>query len=109
LHGDGNKEQTAKADAVEFLSRVLADGPLKAKDIENEARAACLLCDDQVIGQSKPFRSARKELGIVSYQPKGEKAAGWLWALPGDQMPSEASDALQSTRAFDGIGASDGV
>jgi hypothetical protein len=35
-----------------------------------------------LIGQSKPFRSARKELGIVSYQPKRQKAGGWFWALP---------------------------
>jgi hypothetical protein len=26
--------------------------------------------------------SARKVLGIVPYQRKGEKAGGWFWALP---------------------------
>lgn len=76
LSRDGNKEQTAKADAVDFLSSVLANGPVKAKDIEKEARAACLLGEDQLIGQSKPFRSARQTLGVVSYQLKGEKAGG---------------------------------
>jgi hypothetical protein len=30
LGGNGNREQTAKADAVEFLSKVLAAGPAKA-------------------------------------------------------------------------------
>ncbi len=94
LRSDGNKEQTAKADAVEFLSSVLANGPVKAKIIEEEARAACLLGESQLIGQSKPFRSARQALGIVPYQSKGEKAGRWLWALPGDQMPSDGSDAL---------------
>ena len=33
LGRDGNKQQTAKADAVEFLSNVLAEGPAKAKDL----------------------------------------------------------------------------
>jgi putative DNA primase/helicase len=89
LHADGNKEQTAKVDAVEFLTDVLANGPVKVADIEREARAACLLGADQIIGQSKPFRSARKELGIVSYQPKGQKAGGWFWALP-EHVPTDA-------------------
>ena len=90
----GDREQTARADAVEFLSSLLTDGPVKVKDIEKEARAACLLGEDQLIGQSKPFRSARQALGVASYQPKGEKAGGWLWALPEHHMPSEMSDAL---------------
>ena len=59
----------------EFLTNVLASGPVKVTEIENEARTACLLGPDQVIGQSKPFRSARKVLGIVPYQRKGEKRA----------------------------------
>ncbi len=105
----GNKEQTAKGDAIEFLSGVLADGPVKAKDIEKEARAACLLGEDQFIGQSKPFRSARQALGIVSYQPKGQKAGGWLWALPADQVPLEASDALKMRGHLTGNGASDRI
>ncbi len=92
LGGDGNREQTAKADAVEFLSNVLAKGPVKAKDIEKEARAACLLGEDQLIGQSKPFRSARQALGISSYQPKGEKAgAAGGGRCRGIRCPSEAS------------------
>jgi hypothetical protein len=62
LHADGNKEQTAKADAAEFLNDVLANGPVKVTDIEKEARAACLLGADPKIGQSKPFRSGRKAL-----------------------------------------------
>ena len=51
------------------------------RHIEKEARAACRLGAHQPIGQSKPIRSARKELGIMSYQPRGQKAGGWFWAL----------------------------
>jgi hypothetical protein len=100
--GTHSTEPTAKADAVEFLRAVLADGPMKASDIEKEAQAACLLGENQSISQSKPFRSARAELSIEPYQPKGQKAGGWFWGLPGHQMPSEASDALQNKRAPDG-------
>jgi putative DNA primase/helicase len=89
LRPNVNSEQTAKADAVEFLSEVIAAGPVKVMHIEKQARAACLLGADQSIGQSKPFRSARKELGIVSYQPKGRKAGGWFWALP-EHVPTNA-------------------
>ena len=73
LRANGNNEQTAKADAVEFLTDVLASGPVKVTDIEKEARAACLLGADQSIGQSKPFRSARKELGHRVVPAQGRK------------------------------------
>jgi hypothetical protein len=46
-----------------------------------------LLSEGKPIGESKPFRAARDALGIKPYQQKGEKAGGWLWALP-DQVPS---------------------
>jgi len=36
-----------------------------------------------------------------SYQPKGQRAGGWVWAMP-DQMPSQASDALSEEGASDG-------
>jgi hypothetical protein len=34
----GNKEQTATADATEFLTNVLTNGPVKVTEIEKEAR-----------------------------------------------------------------------
>ena len=102
LRTDGNKPQTAKADAVEFLTNVLANGPAKVTDIEKEAQAACLLGAEQKIGQSKPFRSAREALGIIPFQTKGQKGNGWFWALPEHQMPTEGSDALQNERASEG-------
>jgi putative DNA primase/helicase len=98
--GDG---ATATDDAVEFLRTVLAAGPVAVPNLEVEARAAGLLNEGQRISQSKPFRSARKALGIDPYQAKGVKAGGWFWALPEHQMPSEASDALQNIRAPDGV------
>jgi len=84
-------DHTATEDAIEFLKVVLADGPAKVEAVEQEAKAAGLLGAEQSIGQSKPFRSARKRLGITPYQPKGVKGGGWEWALPAPtphQVPS---------------------
>jgi putative DNA primase/helicase len=92
--GGGGDAATAKEDAAEFLKAVLSAGPMAVPDLEKEARSAGYLRDDQPISQSKPFRSARKLLGIASYQPKGVRAGGWLWALPAHQMPADPSDAL---------------
>lgn len=78
---------TATDDAVEFLRAVLAEGALKVIEVEAEARAACLLGADQSISQSKPFRAARKILGIRPYQLKGRAAGGWVWSLQENHMP----------------------
>lgn len=101
LRGADKHEPTAKEDAMEFLRIVLANGPVKVMDIEQEARSAGLLRDDQLISQSKPFRAARKALGIAPFQPKGQRAGGWFWGQPEGQMPSGVSDALRKDRASD--------
>jgi putative DNA primase/helicase len=87
LGSNDHCETTATDDAVEFLRVVLAESALKVIEVEAEARAACLLGAGQSISQSKPFRAARKILGIKPYQAKGERASGWVWSLPEGQMP----------------------
>ena len=86
----GNDEPTATDDAVDFLRKVLAEGPLPVKDIERQAVEAALLGEGKPIGQSKPFRNARQALGIIT--DKTGMREGWTWALP--KMPSKAEDAL---------------
>jgi putative DNA primase/helicase len=98
LNAGSSGEPTAKGDAVEFLRTVLADGPVAVPDLEAEAKSAGYLKPDQSISQSKPFRSAREDLGIKP--AKAGMAGGWVWALP--KMPSEAEDALQNNRAPSG-------
>jgi RecA-family ATPase len=71
-----------KDEAIDFLRTLLTGGPRKVESIQEEARAAGVLGEDQSIGQSKSFRSARKALGIKPYQPLGVKSGGWMWALP---------------------------
>jgi hypothetical protein len=86
----GNDEPTATDDAVDFLRKLLADGPVSVKEVERQAVDAGLLAEGKPIGQSKPFRNARKVLGIIT--DKGGMREGWTWALP--KMPSKAEDAL---------------
>ena len=92
-------------EAADFLTSLLATGAVKVEIIEQEAIKAGLLGVERS-SESKPFRSARKRLGS-NHQPKGDKAPGWEWALPlehPDQVPSEASGALQKNRALRGEG-----
>jgi hypothetical protein len=55
---------TAKDDAVEFLQRILAAGPLPVREIEREARDCGLLGETAQVGQCKPLRMARRALGV---------------------------------------------
>jgi hypothetical protein len=61
---------------------VLAREPMKVADVEAEARNAGLLGPEQLIGQSKPFRTARKALGIEPKRSGFGKNGEWVWALP---------------------------
>jgi putative DNA primase/helicase len=92
--GDGRGQVTAKNEAVQFLRKVLADGPMPAKEIRRQAVEACLLGSTSPIGDSKPFRAARQVLGVAS--SKGGMEDGWVWALP--KAPSDAEDAPRNRR-----------
>jgi len=81
--GDNDERATLKEDATKFLRIVLAPGPLKVAEIEREAREARLISGNNDISQAKPFRAARKALGVIT--TKGGMADGWIWALP--KMP----------------------
>ena len=63
------------------MREVLADGPLPVREIEARAIAAGLIEPDKSIGDSKIFRTARRVLGVKTYQLPGKKAGGWFWEL----------------------------
>ena len=93
LTGVGNHAST-KTDAVEFLQDLLSGGPLPVREIELQAVDASLLSDGKSIGQSKPFRTARQELGIKPQRLGGLAGQGqWVWGLPDAKMPSSSYDA----------------
>jgi hypothetical protein len=67
----------ARSEAVEFLNDTLADGPVPASDIIEDAEDAGI--------SEKTLRRAKKLLGVVAYREgeAGRRGAGrWLWKLP---------------------------
>ena len=93
LSGIGSQRST-KSDAVEFLQDLLAGGPMGVREIEQQAVDASLLTEGKPIGQSKPFRLARAQLGIQPRRSGGLGSGGrWVWGLPGSKMPPDSYDA----------------
>jgi putative DNA primase/helicase len=80
-------EPTHKDEAIDFLRKILADGPVPVADIEAEAQAARVLGASQSISQSKPFRTARDALGVVSNRAGFGRGGSWTLALP-SKVPS---------------------
>ncbi|MCK5307161.1 MAG: AAA family ATPase [Zetaproteobacteria bacterium] len=64
-------EDTPTERAVDLLRALLADGPMKQPDIEDEAKGAGIAWN--------AVRQAKKRLNIVS---KRKDLDGWYWALP---------------------------
>ena len=78
----GSGVKTSTDEAIEFLLLVLADGRVSVPDIEAEARAAGFLGEGNQIRQSKPFRSAKDALKIVSSRDGFGPGAVYYWSLP---------------------------
>ncbi len=66
---EDNEHNSAKSEAMEFLCKELADGPLSANDIRARARCAGI--------SEKSLRAAKRELGIKPQKTGG----GWVWSL----------------------------
>jgi hypothetical protein len=82
MEGNG-QNRTDKAEAIDFLSDLLAAGPMPAKDVKKEAVDASI--------STKSLRSAREALNI-----KPEKSGfegGWVWSLP--RCPPEVEGARE--------------
>jgi hypothetical protein len=80
----GNKGQTSsKEDVTEFLTEILANGPVDVLEVEAQARAATLLADDKRLRQNKAFRDAREDLGVVATREGFGPGARYVLSLPG--------------------------
>ena len=95
------EELSALDDAKEFLSTLLADGPVSSKQIRVDAEG---------VGHSWPtIRRAQKALGIEAH--KDGMKGPWLWCLP-PKMPNKPEDAQakvvstfgESERLLDNVG-----
>jgi hypothetical protein len=79
---NGGGERSGKDELVGFLQDCLAQGPMDVLEVEKQARAAGLLGDKQRLRQSKPFRTARKELGVLSERNGFGIGARYFLRLP---------------------------
>jgi hypothetical protein len=93
-------DRTGKAEVVEFLRDALAAGPVDVLDIEQQARTAGLLGDSQRLKQSKPFRAAREEIGVVSDREGFGAGAKYRLRMPDHPCaPSKPIGALPENTA----------
>ena len=81
-----SNERSATDEAQSWLIEVLGPGPMKASDVQKEAR--------QAGSADKPLRSARERLQIKPY--RREFTGGWWWTLPPRQDAQFPQDALDS-------------
>lgn len=77
----GSEGRTQKAEATEFLTAFLSNGPVAVAEVNTEARAAGI--------NPKALRSAREALGIRP--TKTGMNGGWVWELPKMPNPSEGA------------------
>jgi RecA-family ATPase len=78
----------ARSEAVEFLNEVLADGPVAASQVKEEA-------EDTGISE-RTLARAKKMLGVMSYREgeTGSRGKGqWLWKLPFVDLVDDFKDA----------------
>jgi putative DNA primase/helicase len=80
--GDGS-QTSGKEDVAEFLTEVLAAGPVDVLEVENQARLAGLLGETKRIRENKSFRAARKHLGILSQRDGFGPGSRYVLCLPG--------------------------
>ena len=68
-------------EAANFLLRVLAQGRMAIPAVEAEARAAGLLSPGKAIIDSKPLRTARERLSVVSELEGFGPGGTYYWRL----------------------------
>lgn len=73
------KREANLKDAAQFLSRVLANGPMPVAEVEKGAEEAGL--------KKKTLRRAVKEIGIITVKPVCF-GGPWKWQLPAEQSPT---------------------
>jgi putative DNA primase/helicase len=88
-----SNERSATDEAQSWLIEVLSTGPMKASEVQKQARQAGI--------GDKPLRTARERLGIKPY--RREFSGGWWWSLPTRQDAQGAQDALVSCSEKQGI------
>jgi putative DNA primase/helicase len=71
---NGGASQIAKRDAIAFLNKRLALGPVKSAELKEEAEANNI--------SWATLRRAQRDLGITASKPKGKFDGEWVWQMP---------------------------
>jgi hypothetical protein len=108
--GDGS-QASGKEDAAEFLTEILADGPVDVPEVERRARLAGLLGETKRIRENKAFRAARNHLGVQFKHEGFGTGSRYVLSLPGapcaPQKPMGAHSGegahMEKQGAHDGI------
>ena len=108
--GDGS-HTSGKEDVAEFLTEILADGPVDVPEVERQARLAGLLGETKRIRETKAFRAARNQLGVLFKHEGFGTGSRYVLSLPGHpcapQTPmrahSEEGAHMENRGAHDGI------
>jgi AAA domain len=79
--GDGS-QTSGKEDVSEFLTELLAGGPVDVLEVESHARAAGLLGEGKRIRENKSFRAAREHLGVLSKREGFGPGSRYVLSLP---------------------------
>lgn len=96
-------QSDARGEAVEFLNEVLADGPVPAGQVNEEAEDAGI--------KERTLARAKKTLGVISYREGegGERGRGrWLWKLPVVDLVDGIKDANRPIKDAKGCQEQDG-
>jgi hypothetical protein len=82
---NGAAKDSRLAVATDFVCSVLfaGGGSAPALEIEKRARAAGLLKQGGLIGQSRMFRQIKKSLSVEVYRRGFGKGSMWIWQIPG--------------------------
>jgi hypothetical protein len=104
-------QTSGKEDVAEFLTEVLAAGPVEVLKVERQARLAGLLGDTKRLRETKSFKAARKDLGVLSTRDGFGQGARYVLSLPGipcaPQKPMGAHSRegahMENPDAHDGI------
>src|SRR6516225_9163580 len=65
-----------------FLAEALAGGKMSVAALEERARAVGLVDEHQSISDLKPFKAAKRSMGIQSRRVGFGPGAIWFWTLP---------------------------
>jgi hypothetical protein len=82
----------AEPDVIDFLRATLAGRAHPVTKIEASARAVGLLNEGQRITHAKPFKRAKRTLGIRSLHAGFGARSQWLWELPRENTPSAKAE-----------------